>query len=136
MFEQDIQYDCNTYSEYGSVFIRGRLDAVTKDTVWELKCVESLTMDHFLQLIIYAYMWKREYEELNGVKDFKLLNLRTGEVYKLNRSSYLIEEVIKILLDNKYAKKPEGVCYTADNSTGFLKVTYKRFLIRNKKYGN
>lgn len=36
----------------------------------------------------------------------------------------------------KYSKKPEGVYYTADNSTGYLKVTYKRFLIRNKRNGN
>ena len=107
IFEQDIQYDCNTYTEYGSVFIRGRLDAVAKDTVWELKCVESLTMEHFLQLIIYAYVWKKEYEECNGSKQFKLLNLRTGQIYKLNTTSYLIEEVVKILLDNKYAKKPD-----------------------------
>jgi adenine-specific methyltransferase EcoRI-like protein len=33
----------------------------------------------------------------------------------------------------RYAKKPEGVCYTADNVDGYLKVLYTRFLIRNKK---
>ncbi|MCK0108222.1 adenine-specific methyltransferase EcoRI family protein [Flavobacteriaceae bacterium S0825] len=32
-----------------------------------------------------------------------------------------------------YKTKPEGVCYTADNVNGFLKVLYTRFLIKNKK---
>ena len=107
IFEQDIQYDCNSFKEYGSVFIKGRLDAITKDTVWELKCVEMLTTQHLLQLIVYAYIWKKGYEELNGIKQFKILNMRTGEVYQLDTNSYLIEEVIKILLDNKYSKKAE-----------------------------
>ena len=32
-----------------------------------------------------------------------------------------------------YTKRPEGVCYTADNVEGFLKVLYTRFLIRNRR---
>lgn len=32
-----------------------------------------------------------------------------------------------------YTNKPEGVCYTADNVDGYLKVLYTRFLIKNKK---
>lgn len=32
-----------------------------------------------------------------------------------------------------YSTKPEGVCYTADNVEGYLKVLYTRFLIKNKK---
>lgn len=107
IFEQDIQYDCNIFGEYGSVFIRGRLDAITSDIVWELKCVESLTIEHYLQLIVYGFMWKREYEELNGIKKFKILNMRTGEAHILDINSYLNVEVMKILLENKYGKKPD-----------------------------
>ena len=32
----------------------------------------------------------------------------------------------------QYHTRPEGVCYTADNVEGYLKVLYTRFLIKNK----
>ncbi len=32
-----------------------------------------------------------------------------------------------------YKERPSGVCYTADNVNGYMKVLYTRFLIKNKK---
>jgi hypothetical protein len=37
---------------------------------------------------------------------FKLINMRTGEVQKLDPTSYLIDEAMLILLHNKYEKLP------------------------------
>jgi len=101
-YEMDIEVDNYYVKDFGKVTITGRLDAVTEDTVWELKCVKELQLEHFLQLILYAWMWHEIYQEAHGPRRFKLLNMRTGELWELDSSSYHIPEVAQILLYNKY----------------------------------
>ena len=76
------------------------LDLVTETSVWELKCTENINLDHKLQLIIYAWLWKMMDKP---DKEFKLFNVTTGELYTLN--SGLDEElntIIIALLRGKY----------------------------------
>ena len=47
-------------------------------------------------------MWQQTYQETRGRRKFKLLNMRTGELWELDSSSYHIPEVAQILLYNKY----------------------------------
>jgi hypothetical protein len=98
-------YDCDKYSDYGIVKFSGRMDTVDDDLVLELKCTASLTLEHQLQLMIYAWMWRHINANL-GSRMFKLINMRTGEVQKLDPTSYLIDEAMLILLHNKYEKLP------------------------------
>jgi hypothetical protein len=109
---------------YGIVNIRGRVDCMTPDTIWELKCVELLNVENMLQVIIYAWIWREilHSEELKnnaktkqkisnsiGISNeeyfrnraFKLMNFRTGEIRELDISSHYIDEIVKILLDAK-----------------------------------
>jgi DNA polymerase III delta prime subunit len=95
-------------SGFGNVDIQGRMDAVSDTIIWELKCVKELQMEHFLQLIIYAWMWKNTSEMTHGSRKFMLMNVRTGEIYELNTRSHLIEEAISILFENKYNKKEKA----------------------------
>jgi hypothetical protein len=106
LYEEEISHITDKYQEYGPIEINGRFDAVTNDTVWELKCVETITIEHMLQVIIYAWLYREEYYEKLGSKKFKLLNMRTGEVRVLNTSSHLIDETMQLLFENKYRVPP------------------------------
>jgi hypothetical protein len=78
-----------------------RLDLVTDYTVWELKCTSEITIEHKLQVIIYAWLW----EMLDQPKrDFKILNIKTGEVWVLQLSMEEIESIVIELLKSKYIK--------------------------------
>jgi hypothetical protein len=106
-YEQEI--DCETYAfpEYGEIRMCGRMDTVDDHTILELKCVDALTIEHKLQLLIYAWMWKNTCEADSGSRVFKLVNMRTGEVLRLNATSHLIQEAMNVLVHNKYSKLPE-----------------------------
>lgn len=76
------------------------VDLVTDTSVWELKCTENINLDHKLQLIIYAWLWKMMDKP---TKEFKLFNITSGELYTLN--SGLDEElntIVIALLRGKY----------------------------------
>ena len=97
-----------THKIFGIINIGGRLDAISNDCVWEFKCVDCLTIEHKLQLVIYYWMWNQaDYDNIYGKKDFYLLNIRTGQTLKLNYSTneYIIEEIIEILFNEKYIIK-------------------------------
>jgi hypothetical protein len=101
------------FPKYGKLEISGRMDLVTETDVFELKCVQELTLDHKLQLLIYAWLWNvsGRFAE-KGSRRFKLLNVRTGELWELDVSSPLLREAMEILLDNKYGKgeeKPDSI---------------------------
>jgi hypothetical protein len=53
---------------------------------------------------VYAWLW----EKCEGShKKYKILNIRTGEVRRLKYQPHLVEEVMSILFQNKYYKKPK-----------------------------
>jgi hypothetical protein len=82
--------------------ISGRVDVISDTQIWELKCVDALTIEHFLQVIIYGWIWKSFMENTHGPRKIYILNMRTDEGYELNMSSHLLEEVVSILIMNKY----------------------------------
>ena len=101
------------HDEYGKMHIKGRLDAIGKDSVWEFKCVDYLTLEHKLQLIVYYWLWnKAELTSKYGDKNFCLINIKSGQALKLlnvNKNNYnynyIIEQIIQLLFDEKYSKK-------------------------------
>ena len=103
-FEEEVEYETCEFPEFGKLLVRGRIDAFDTETVFEIKCVDALTLEHKLQLLVYAWIWKNNYEGSYGSRTFKLLNVRTGEVCVLDTSSPLIKEAMYILFQNKYAK--------------------------------
>jgi hypothetical protein len=105
IFEQPIESDVRHLTEYGHVFLSGRMDAITDECVWEFKCVDNLTLEHQMQLLTYAWMWRREHEEEYGSREFRLLNIRTGQIKRLDATSPFLEDAIRILFENKWAKR-------------------------------
>jgi hypothetical protein len=82
-----------------------RVDAMTKDTVWEFKCVDTLEIEHFLQVIIYAWIWRLVCEPIRGTRVFKIMNIRTAEVQVLNYEEAEIEAIMGLILKSKYQPK-------------------------------
>lgn len=85
------------------------LDLVTETSVWELKCTENINLDHKLQLIIYAWLWKMMDKP---DKEFKLFNITTGELHTLN--SGLDEELNTIVIALLRGKYDEQAIKTDD----------------------
>jgi hypothetical protein len=77
------------------------VDLVTEKTVWELKCTSEISIDHKLQVIIYSWLWKMTDKPK---KDFKILNIKTGEVWDMNLSEEEVEMVVIEILKSKYLK--------------------------------
>jgi hypothetical protein len=49
-------------------------------------------------------MWKQAYGAANS-RRFKLINIRSGEIRELNIDKVNLDEIMRILFDNKYSVK-------------------------------
>ena len=87
----------------------GRLDILSKNAIWELKCTSKISQEHQLQVIIYAWLWN----VLNPDKprNVYLLNIRTGEKQVLKQDYDKLTQIVVALLMNKY----EGYTTLDDN---------------------
>lgn len=80
-----------------------RLDLITRKRIWELKFVKELTIEHFLQFIIYDFLWRAVHRDSDeNAKEFKLLNVRNGEMYSLNANMEELTEIIALLIKGKF----------------------------------
>jgi hypothetical protein len=82
-----------------------RTDLITPDNVWEIKCTTAVSMEHQLQVIIYAWLWRIIYPELP--RDFRILNIRSGEIQRLELSLEDMTFVVVALLRGKYDRPAE-----------------------------
>jgi len=81
-----------------------RLDLITDRDVWELKFVSELTIEHYLQFIIYAWLWKCVYydDPVQSGKEFKIFNIRKEEVFTLKASLSELTEIVALIIKSKY----------------------------------
>ena len=83
-----------------------RLDLITTQRVWELKFVNELTIDHYLQFVIYAWLWKCVYrddaEEENTHKEFYIFNIRKEEIFRISASFEELTEIVVLIIKGKY----------------------------------
>jgi len=77
-----------------------RVDLISEDSVWENKCTSTLSLDHKLQLVIYAWLWKMTRPSKS--KKFKLFNIKCGEVLVLNATMEQLNYIMIELLKGKY----------------------------------
>jgi hypothetical protein len=80
--------------------ISGRVDLLSKNTLWELKCVDSLKNEHIIQLALYAWLWTSTRSER---RRFCLHNIRTGEVLEVTGIENL-DYIAGVILDNSFRK--------------------------------
>lgn len=46
--------------------LSGNIDCIDDKTVWEIKCVDELQPEHFIQLALYMYMYKLKQNKIGG----------------------------------------------------------------------
>ena len=88
--------DSNTsLSKWG---LTGEVDIYdSKDNIWEIKCVDELTLKNFLQVIMYNIIHHDLNVETTPCCTVKFLNLLKGEIrhYKIKLSKNKINEIIE-----------------------------------------
>ena len=82
-----------------------RTDLITLENVWELKCTTTISMEHQLQLLIYAWIWTILYPE--KPREFRILNIRSGEIQRLVVDMDDLTTIMVALLKGKYTKHIE-----------------------------
>jgi hypothetical protein len=97
------------YFPTGELFrFTARTDLITDDSVWELKCTSQISIDNLLQVVIYAWLWRHcmeDIENLKNIREFKLFNIKTGEILRLESSTEDLTIIMVALLRSKYGKK-------------------------------
>jgi len=82
-----------------------RVDMVTQTSIWEIKCTQQLTVEHMLQVVIYAWIaWTRLTPATESMRDkrMQLLNIKTGEVLELCASVDELTPIVAELIRAKY----------------------------------
>lgn len=86
----------------GTVFrFSARVDLVTEKTLWELKCTSKITIDHLLQVVIYAWLWKILVADDRNIR---ILNVKTGELLQLEATMEELTLIVISLLKGKYCE--------------------------------
>jgi hypothetical protein len=80
-----------------------RVDLLGKEIMWEIKCTSRISIDHMLQVIIYAWIL----ECLGTPKIYKIFNIKTGEILRLNATMDELTEIVVAILKSKYGDKEE-----------------------------
>lgn len=78
------------------------LDIITENILWELKCTTMISIDHILQTCIYAWLWRTQYPD--DKKEVKILNIKTGEVLKLDATMEELTFIVVSILQGKYVE--------------------------------
>ncbi len=101
-----------------------RVDIITSKTIWELKCVREITMDHQLQVVIYAWLYHFTHaRDSNTIHDFKIYNIRTGEIQQLCATQQHLDFIVISLLQGKYQQESKL------SDSEFLDLCHKSFTI-------
>jgi hypothetical protein len=82
----------------------GRVDLISETIAWELKCTSEITIEHLVQVIIYAWLWKmrHSYTDEYQEKIFKIFNIKTGEIMRLDATIDELNTIIITLLKGKF----------------------------------
>ena len=81
-----------------------RIDLLTENTLWELKCTSDITAEHMIQTIVYA--WIMRTVNPNFSKSVKIFNIRTGQVMRLDAEKSVLDTIVVALLKGKYEETP------------------------------
>jgi hypothetical protein len=94
------------------------VDIVTDDTIWELKCTNDITFEHKIQVVVYAWLWRLTASDMTTNKNkenmmFRILNIKTGEVWRLNATTEQLTQIMVVLLQ-KLVKFDDNIIDTND----------------------
>jgi hypothetical protein len=78
-----------------------RIDMMTDESIWEIKCTSKISIDNLLQVVIYAWLWKITHDDN---KIFKIINIKTGELMQLDCTMEELNFIVLAILKGKYVK--------------------------------
>ena len=91
---------CTTKRDFGiAMHIYGTLDVVTDLAVIENKATTEISLEHFLQLVVYRYLWTVFNPDIN--KKFILYNQLSGDMHELSATDKQIMEIMDVLIKSK-----------------------------------
>lgn len=88
-----------------------RADLITKRCIWELKCTSAISIEHRLQVILYDWLWrivhtpdllKRRNPECVAPREVRIVNIKTGEIIRLNACFDDLTTIVVELLRGRY----------------------------------
>lgn len=95
-------------------------DLITDKCIWELKCTSTISIEHRLQLVIYSWIWKvlhndksvhkphKKYlRKSSRDKDAIVVNIKTGEMMKIEATFHELTQIVVSLLKSKYTEIQE-----------------------------
>jgi len=92
-------------NNFGIIEIRGRADAIDSESLFEFKCTTNIQIEHQIQLVVYAWLWRKTLGINEQMKRFILLNIRTGESKEMTYKDYEVEAIMSLLFENKFGEK-------------------------------
>jgi hypothetical protein len=113
MDEQHVQIDqlLSPLFEGRKFRFTARVDIITENILWELKCTSEISNDHKLQLVIYAWLWNMRVNpdgfQNTDEKIFKIYNMKTNELFTLNATIEQLNYIVISILKGKYQKNEE-----------------------------
>jgi len=81
-----------------------RIDLMTVNTLWELKCTSEITAEHMIQTVVYA--WIMRTLDTRFSKSVKIFNIKTGQVLRLEATHEDLTTIVVALLKGKYERQP------------------------------
>jgi hypothetical protein len=133
--EDHIEIDHCLMAHLGDEFLfrfTARVDLWTENTIWEWKCTSKITVEHKIQLVIYAWLWHMVYasstssssssKEKEEKKIFRLFNLKTGELFELSANVEQLTTIVVAVIKGKYLTK------TKKEETDYLETARQLFL--------
>jgi len=115
MDEQHVQIDqlLTPLFEGRKFRFTARVDIITENILWELKCTSEISNDHKLQLVIYAWLWNMRINpdgfQNTDEKIFKIYNMKTNELFTLNATIEQLNYIVISILKGKYQKNEEKI---------------------------
>lgn len=109
----------NPHFENDKFRFSARIDLATEKTVWELKCTSTISQDHLLQVVIYAWIWRTM--NSSSEQEFRIFNIKTGEILRLETTKDVLDKIVIALLKGKYQQ------YTPQLDSDFLRDCRKVF---------
>ena len=87
-----------------SFVFSARIDLMTVNTLWELKCTSEITAEHMIQTVVYAWIMRTLDPKFS--KSVKIFNIKTGQVFRLEASHDDLTKIMVSLLKGKYERQP------------------------------
>lgn len=75
-----------------------------KETIWQYKCVNEISKEHILQLVICAYLYENSKTDKSFQREYKLLNILSGEVVEFIYD-ISCNKIMDMLLNRSKVKK-------------------------------